>query len=527
MLRLARLCLVGLGLVLPGLAHAAGEIPPAGTWKVLLPTEDGRMQPVVLLQLNREGDRWTGKVLAAAEGLHAGVDGVRVTDNALRCTLKLETSALHLECALPPKKDGKLTGCVLRAGNPSPAELEPTTAASLDEFELSKESLARQAVGYDAVRAALTLLSLAGEKKAKPDEVRGWAARAVQGAEPYGAWQRAVVLAVAEILTQQAGYEEVALTYARRAERLLGPGDGPARQQRVLKALAAALAKSGKSGEAREVEARLGKLDFGIKVAPPAGRKGDGRRVVLVELFTGAQCPPCVAADLAFDALGQTFGPAEVVRLQYHLHVPGPDPLANPDSEARVQYYGNSVPGTPAVLFNGRPEAAGGGGRENGQEKYDEYLAAVRPLLGGPAPATLKATAQRQGVKVQVRVEGSAGKEAGDRLRLRLALVEGQVDYTGSNGLPAHGRVVRTFLGGAEGERLAAGTPFEKTFTADLDQLRKDLRDYLDKAAEETPFPNKDRPLEFKDLRVVAFVQNDATREVLQAVEVEVPKEAK
>ena len=57
---------------------------------------------------------------------------------------------------------------------------------------------------------------------------------------------------------------------------------------------------------------------------------------------------------------------------------------------------------------------------------------------------------------------------------------------------------------------------------ASLDQVRKDLEAYLKKAAEEAPFPTKDRPLDLKNLRVVAFVQNDATQEVLQAVQAEV-----
>jgi len=34
-----------------------------------------------------------------------------------------------------------------------------------------------------------------------------------------------------------------------------------------------------------------------------AGRKGKSDRGVLVEVFTGAECPPCAAVDLAFDGL--------------------------------------------------------------------------------------------------------------------------------------------------------------------------------------------------------------------------------
>ena len=60
------------------------------------------------------------------------------------------------------------------------------------------------------------------------------------------------------------------------------------------------------------------------------------KRVVVVELFTGAECPPCVSADVAFDALLETYKPNEVVLLEYHLHIPGPDPLTNADSGVHV-----------------------------------------------------------------------------------------------------------------------------------------------------------------------------------------------
>jgi hypothetical protein len=501
----------------------AEEMPPVGTWKVLLPLGEGQMQPVALLKLESADGKWTGKVLAKAEGLpETTVEAVTVRDGVLRGTLKLGTSKLALELALPREKGGKMTGSVIRRGTANPVEMEPTAATSLDEYELMKEALAKTTGGYETVRTALTLMSQAGRKKAKPEEVRSWAAKAVKASEAYGPWHRTIVLAVAEILGEQKGFEPIALTYARQGERMLEPGDSVAQRKKVLEALAQALEKSGKADEAKEVAARLDKLDFTIKTEPFAGRKGMSRRAVLVELFTGAQCPPCVAADLAFDALGKTFKPTEVVRLQYHLHVPGPDPLTNADSEARAEYYGQLVTGTPTALFNGKPAAAGGGPREEGPEKYTEYLAAVGPLLETPAQAHVKATAKRDGAKIAVNVEASAPEDAGDKLRLRLVLVEEQVSYTGGNKLKEHHHVVRAFPGGVAGEKLAAGKPFSKNVTVDLDQVRKELRDYLKKANEDAPFPSKERPLDLKNLRVVAFVQNDATREILQAVQVDV-----
>ncbi len=501
----------------------AEDAPPAGTWKVLLPLGDGQMQPVLLLKLDKADGKWTGKVLATAEGFPAAaVEGVTVRDGVFRSTLKLGTSTLGLELALPKDKGGKMTGSVTRRGTANPVEMEPSAATSLDDYELLKDAIGKQTGGYETVRTGLTLMSQAARRNAKPEEVRSWAAKAVKAAEPYGPWHRTVVLAVAEILGEQKGYEPIALTYARQAERMLEPGDGVAQRKKVLDALAQALAKSGKADEAREVTARIDKLDFTIKAEPYSGRKGASKRAVLVELFTGAQCPPCVAADLAFDALGKTFKPAEVVRLQYHLHVPGPDPLTNADSEARAEYYSQAVKGTPTALFNGKPGATGGGYREDGPEKYAEYLGVIGPLLETPAKAHVKAAVKRDGAKIAINVEASAPEDAGDKLRLRLVLVEEQVSYTGGNKLAEHHHVVRAFPGGVEGEKLPAGKPFSKNVTVDLDQVRKGLQDYLKKANEDVPFPSKDRPLDLKNLRVVAFVQNDATREVLQAVQVDV-----
>ena len=85
-----------------------------------------------------------------------------------------------------------------------------------------------------------------------------------------------------------------------------------------------------------------------------------------MELFTGAQCPPCVAADVAFDALEMAYDPKDLILSQYHMHIPGPDPLTNPASIARWDFYREKYPqnvgGTPTTMFNGsrRPAAAVG-----------------------------------------------------------------------------------------------------------------------------------------------------------------------
>ena len=61
--------------------------------------------------------------------------------------------------------------------------------------------------------------------------------------------------------------------------------------------------------------------------------------------------------------------------------------------------------------------------------------------------------------------------------------------------------------------------------TVDLDALRQKLIAYLDDYAKEYPFSDSDRPLELKNLHVVALVQNDDRGAVLQARQVEVTGE--
>ena len=61
----------------------------------------------------------------------------------------------------------------------------------------------------------------------------------------------------------------------------------------------------------------------------------------------------------------------------------------------------------------------------------------------------------------------------------------------------------------------------QQSISVDLDELRQNLVKYLDTFAKENPFPYADRPLELKDLKVVAFVQDDATGEILQAAQID------
>jgi hypothetical protein len=399
---------------------------------------------------------------------------------------------------------------------------------------LYREVLEKHASEPAVVDAALAALPKAEKAGAKADEVTKWLKAVDTFATAYGPRYRLESVArCLDALASQKGYEAVALESADALAKALPASASPATQSRILKTVRVAQEKAGKADLAKQTEARLAKVEEAmdkeyLATVPPfkpakfQGRKEQTGRVAVMELFTGAQCPPCVAADVAFDALLKSYTPTDVIFLQYHMHIPGPDPLTNDDSEARWKYYGN-LRGTPSTLFNGKSDAGGGGGMGQAEGKYKAYMTVLNPLLETEATLNITGSTTRQGDTVGIAVDVTGAKGAADKkLRLRIALVEETVKYVGGNGLRFHHHVVRTMPGGAEGAAITEDKLAKKA-EVNLAELRKTLAKYLDESAKEREFPNSDRPMDLRKLRVVAFVQDDATKEILQAVQLDVP----
>jgi hypothetical protein len=392
--------------------------------------------------------------------------------------------------------------------------------------KLYQEMIERHSGEPAAADAAMQLLRRAGRDKTPADEVKKLAAVIQTAAAQRGPrFESDATTQVAEILSAEGKLAPLALEFATAAEKALNNKSSTEQQVRVLGVLAAAQRKAGKMAEAEMTAARIAKLEIildqeYLAKMPPfkpetyEGRKEKGDRVVVMELFTGAQCPPCVAADVGFDALEKTYKPTDVVLLQYHLHIPGPDPLTNPMTEARAKHY--SVNSTPTTLFNGKKEAGGGGALGGAKGKYTQYREIIDKLLEEPAKAAVSLDAQRRGDTITIRTKVSKLESPGDKVRLRVALVEEAVRYVGGNKLRFHHMVVRTMPGGVEGIKLDEKES-EHTETVDLSKLRENLTKYLDQAAEKRPFPKPDRPMAMKHLKVIAFVQDDESGEILQA----------
>ena len=150
-----------------------------------------------------------------------------------------------------------------------------------------------------------------------------------------------------------------------------------------------------------------------------------------MELFTGAQCPPCVAADVGFDGLLETYEPTEFIGLQYHLHIPGPDPLTNQASLDRSSYY--EVRSTPTTIFNGEAFGRGGGPMAFAEGKYNEYRTFIDEKLEAASKASIDLKVERDGSVISIKASAKADEQDKTEPKLRLVLIEEMVRYVGGN----------------------------------------------------------------------------------------------
>ncbi len=435
---------------------------------------------------------------------------------------KLTSAVAQLRAKARVEKDADAKKELLEKVDAAQKEVDEKAPA------LFREVVAKHADTPFALDAAGDLLRNAAKYKLTADEVANLLSQVEQLTIPYGPrFSRFQMLAAVEVVVTQKGLEGSADATADRIAKT--PGLPAELASRALSARKVALEAQGKLDDAKAVGGEIAKLEEKIdaeyvKKVPPfkpevfAGRKDKtANQVVVMELFTGAQCPPCVAADVAFDALQKAYKPADLVLIQYHLHIPGPDPLTNTDTIARANYYG--VNSTPTTLFNGKKAAAGGGGMANAEAKYKQYVGVIDPLLEKSADVKVAGKVTKKGEKLDIAVE-VAGAE-GDDLKLRLLVVEETVKYVGGNQLRFHHQVVRAMPGGAEGVAIK-DKAFKHTAAVDFGAVKKGLTQYLDEYANTRPFPKPDRPMDMKAVRVIALVQNDKTKEIVQAVQIDV-----
>jgi tetratricopeptide (TPR) repeat protein len=320
-----------------------------------------------------------------------------------------------------------------------------------------------------------------------------------------------------EIATKRGQGEEALKWYADAAL------SRPTKERKTLFAESYAQLKSGTGGMEQYLDAEYRRL-FPPLIHPEAYQRSAGRsqRVVLAEVYTGAGCPPCVGADLAFDAVLERYNRQDVAVVMYHEHIPRPDPLSNADTVARWKFQQGR--GVPTFGVDGEMSPAGGGARDAavGIEKTVRKIIDTR--LEAAPEATLELAAGREGQAVKVTAQ--AGSKDAEDTSLTLLLVEKEVRYSGENGIRFHPMVVRGIASYPLKDGAAAAV-----HTFRYEEVVAALKKHIDDFEKFDERHNKDGSFRFAERReevnwaniaVVAFVQNMKTKKVLQAAWVDV-----
>lgn len=251
---------------------------------------------------------------------------------------------------------------------------------------------------------------------------------------------------------------------------------------------------------------------------PGASRTG---RAVLADVFTGTGCGPCVGVDRAFDAVLDRYGRDDVIVLMHHVHIPSPDPLTNRATEARQKFYG--VGATPEYFIDGRSSSEGGGPADEAETILSKDIEpALQRDLAQKPDARLSLRVTTKGASVRAAVTANQINQPSGSVKLHLALVEDHVRYVGRNGVRFHSMVVRAMTGDAAGIAVKGRNKVTAEQTFDLAKVSADLRAYLDDYETHSnppdyKFDEKKYQLDPAQLAVVAFLQDESSKRVLQA----------
>lgn len=222
------------------------------------------------------------------------------------------------------------------------------------------------------------------------------------------------------------------------------------------------------------------------------------KRTVLFEEFTQASCPPCeVNKPFINEVVGNSKD--KLVQIRYQTSWPGVDPMNqdNPSEVAqRVSYY--EVGGVPSVHLDGsKPQAVGN--YILPQTAVDTRSQIESPIL---VQVSHVISADFKTMDVMVQIINESDSVFNTNSKLRVAIIEQEIRWPfrpGSTSLMEFQGVMKKFINGTAGMGVQAINP----------------KDTLTFSFESVELPN--RVYDLRELAVVAFVQNDASKEVLNA----------
>ncbi|MEI2672889.1 MAG: Omp28-related outer membrane protein [Chitinophagaceae bacterium] len=227
---------------------------------------------------------------------------------------------------------------------------------------------------------------------------------------------------------------------------------------------------------------------------------GQYQRTVLFEEFTQASCGPCASQNPGFNALLDE-NSDKTLAIKYQVWWPGFDPMYlqnEPDVDFRVGYY--SVSGVPDATMDGVHIANDcaayvGAPACVSQDDIDAAAAITSPFL-----INVTHSFNAEYTTVNVHVEVTAGADVAGTLKLQVAVTEKEILFDtppGSNGETEFYGVMKKLLPSATGTTTGA---FYGGETKSFD-LSWDMSNIYN----------------LNNIQIVAFMQDDATKKVLQA----------
>ncbi len=223
------------------------------------------------------------------------------------------------------------------------------------------------------------------------------------------------------------------------------------------------------------------------------------QRLVLLENETNTSCGPCYPADLLLDQLCDQH-PDVFVAIRYHAWWPSSsDPFYvynTSENRARINYYPPHPDGyyyTPYAWIDGIIR---------GGYSYSSWWSFILSRSSDESPVEIRLSgtfdSNTRNGNLYVNLVGTDIIDVGN-LRLRIALTESDIHWNAPNGITVHEQTFRDMLPSATGAAITLA--------------QGDTVDYTQ------PFTCP-TALAWTNCELVAFLQSDATREVLQSAKI-------
>lgn len=219
-------------------------------------------------------------------------------------------------------------------------------------------------------------------------------------------------------------------------------------------------------------------------------------RTVLTEIFTSTTCGPCASQNQYFDSWLKNYSnKSRVAVIKYHVWWPSPgnDPFYwsnTTENSARTNYYFPGSKYVPRGMINGTAD---------GQSSAGTWIVLIKNSILSQSQFEIKILGnvdETSGGNLTIKVTADNNTIPSGDLRLHVAVVESNINYTGPNGDPFHNFVMRKMYPDHNGESFTINPNETKTFTRVF---------------------NWNSSWNLSNSEIVAFIQNNVTKEVYQA----------